>query len=69
MRHSLRLMRAPARAAGLAALQSFLESGFETFRAMHGAEEFLTQIANRERTMATSLFGTQNLALPLVQLP
>ena len=69
LRHSLRLMRAPARAAGLAALQSFLEGGFETFRAMHGAEEFLTQIANRERTMATSLFGTQNLALPLVQLP
>ena len=69
LRHSLRLMRAPARAAGLAALQSFLESGFETFRAMHGAEEFLTQIANRERTMATSLFGTQDLALPLVQLP
>ena len=69
LRHSLRLMRAPARAAGLAALQSFLESGFETFRAMHGAEEFLTQIAKRERTMAASLFGTQDLALPLVQLP
>lgn len=69
LRHSLRLMRAPARAAGLAALQSFLESGFETFRAMHGAEEFLTQIAKRERAMATSLFGAQDLAQALVQLP
>ena len=57
LRHSLRAMRLPARAAGLAALQSFLESGFETFRAMHGAQEFLTQIAQRERATCESLFG------------
>ena len=57
LRHSLRAMRLPARAAGLAALQTFLESGFETFRAMHGAQEFLTQIAQRERAMCESLFG------------
>ena len=69
LRHSLRLMRAPARAAGLAALQSFLESGFDTFRAMRGAEEFLTQIAKREREMAASLFGAQEIGQALVQLP
>ena len=57
LRHSLRMMRMPARAAGLSELQVFLESGFETFRAMHGAQDFLTQIAQRERAMAAGLFG------------
>ncbi len=57
LRHSLRAMRIPARAAGLSALQAFLEKGFETFRAMRGAQEFLAQIALRERAMAASLFG------------
>jgi hypothetical protein len=54
--HSLRLMRGPARAAGLAALQSFLESGFDTFRGMKGASEFLDTIATRERALAAHLF-------------
>ena len=57
LRYSLRAMRVPARAAGLSELQGFLESGFETFRALHGAQDFLTQIAQRERAMAASLFG------------
>jgi len=57
LRHSLRLMRAPARAAGMGALQSFLESGFDTFRAMHGAEEFLETIGQRERALAAALFA------------
>jgi hypothetical protein len=55
--HSLRLMRGPARAAGLAALQSFLEAGFDTFRGMRGADEFLSTIASRERTLAAHLFA------------
>lgn len=58
LRHSLRMMRVPARVAGLSELQAFLESGFETFRAMHGAQEFLDQIAQRERAMAARLFGS-----------
>ena len=69
LRHSLRAMRVPARAAGLSALQVFLESGFDTFRAMHGADEFLTQIAQRERAMAASLFGDTLANDPLGQLP
>jgi hypothetical protein len=56
LRHSLRLMRAPARVAGMAALQTFLESGFDTFRAMRGAEGFLSLIAQRERSLAHALF-------------
>ncbi|MBZ8139080.1 hypothetical protein CLD22_04080 [Rubrivivax gelatinosus] len=57
LRHSLRLMRGPARAAGLAALQGFLESGFDTFRAMKGGTEFLATIAARERQLAALLFA------------
>ncbi|TCP00753.1 FFLEELY motif protein [Rubrivivax gelatinosus] len=57
LRHSLRLMRTPARAAGLSALQSFLESGFDTFRAMKGADAFLATISSRERDLAALLFS------------
>lgn len=57
LRHSLRLMRAPAHAAGLGALQEFLERGFDTFRQMRGATEFLARIAHRERALAASLFA------------
>jgi hypothetical protein len=56
LRHSLRLMRAPSRAAGLGTLQAFLETGFERFRAMRGATEFLATIAARERVLAQRLF-------------
>jgi hypothetical protein len=56
LRHSLRMMRKPARAAGLGALQQFLETGFDTFRAMKGADEFLRIVAERERELARRLF-------------
>ena len=57
LRHSLRLMRGPATAAGLGALQRFLETGFDTFREMRGAELFLRTIAERERALAAQLFS------------
>lgn len=57
LRHTLRLMRGPAQAAGLGALQTFLERGFDTFRAMRGAREFLDLIAERERALAAALFA------------
>jgi hypothetical protein len=57
LRHTLRLMRGPAQAAGLGELQAFLERGFDTFRAMRGAEAFLEQIAQRERSLAGELFA------------
>lgn len=56
LRHSLKLMRGPARAAGLSALQTFLESGFDAFAAMRGADEFLGTIGQRERALAAALF-------------
>jgi hypothetical protein len=58
LRHSLRMMRGPARAAGLSTLQNFLERGFETFRSLDQPELFLDLIASRERTIAEWLFET-----------
>jgi hypothetical protein len=57
LRHTLHLMRGPARAAGLADLQMFLESGFDTFKAMGSAAEFLEIVSQRERALADSLFA------------
>lgn len=57
LRNTLRLMRGPARAARLGELQRSLESGFDTFRAMQGAEEFIAWIAERERSFAEALFA------------
>jgi hypothetical protein len=54
---TLRLMRRPAKALGLADLQSFLEHGFEAFRRMGGATEFLATIASRENEILNRLFS------------
>jgi hypothetical protein len=56
---TLKLMRTPARLAGLSDLQRFLERGFEAFRAMGGADEFLEEIALRERAIAAKLFSSR----------
>jgi hypothetical protein len=56
LRHTLRLMRGPAQAAGLTALQRFLETGFDAFRAMRGATEFLATVTRRERAIMAALF-------------
>lgn len=59
LRHSLRLMRGPSRAAGLAELQRALETGFDTFRKMHGAQEFIAIVGSRERDFAAALFAAR----------
>lgn len=71
VRHSLHLMRGPARAAGLGALQQFLENGFDTFRAMGGADHFLDRVGQRERELAAALFAPDAAIAPaaLGQLP
>lgn len=54
LRMMLRMMRRPANAAGLGSLQTFLESGFDTFASMAGgkarAHAFLETIRDREST-------------------
>jgi hypothetical protein len=44
---TLKAMRKPARLAGIGALQSFLETGFETFGALTNTDEFLDEIEKR----------------------
>jgi hypothetical protein len=58
LRKGLRLMRTPARAAGLADLQRFLEAGFDTFGALSGAADFIAAIEQRERAFVSALFAT-----------
>lgn len=59
LRMSLRLMRGPAKAAGLNALQSFLETGFDTFAGMGRQEtaQFLAYIQQRESAWIQTLFN------------
>lgn len=57
LRLGLRMMRKPAQAAGLDALQHFLESGFDAFAALGNPEAFLGSIAQRERQWIDLLFN------------
>jgi hypothetical protein len=56
LRSLLKMMRAPAAAAGLSSLQGFLEAGFDAFAEMKGAAEFLGLIESRESLWINSLF-------------
>jgi hypothetical protein len=55
LRTMLRMMRGPAQAAGLGALQSFLEKGFDTFAGMArrpgAVERFLDTVRERESAL------------------
>ncbi len=55
---ALKMMRGPAKAAGLPQLQAFLERGFTTFAAMRDAQPFLATIAERERHWIATLFDS-----------
>jgi hypothetical protein len=52
----LRMTHAPAEAAGLGALQGFLERGHAAFRATGGATEFLATIGSRESQLLAGLY-------------
>lgn len=62
LRQALRMMRGPAAAAGLSELQHFLENGFDTFKAMQGAQEFLDIVRRREQSLADALYAPDALA-------
>lgn len=66
LRMTLRMMRGPAKLAGLASLQAFLEVGFDTFANMGGrgtqAREFLHTIDQRETEWIDTLFNTSVVA-------
>lgn len=56
----LHAMRHPARLAGVEPLHDFLVRGFDAFRSMKGASEFLAAIESRERAIATAIFAGQD---------
>ncbi len=60
----LQMMRRPARLAGLADLQGFLERGFESFQLMNGADTFLATIAERETAIMERIFSGQPASSP-----
>lgn len=66
LRLMLRMMRKPARAAGLGSLQEFLESGFDTFAGMsrqpNGVETFLSVVDERESALIHLLFDGEPVA-------
>lgn len=53
----LKLSRAPAKAAGLAELQGFLERGVGAFTRLDSVGGFLDEIERNERSIATRLFA------------
>jgi hypothetical protein len=64
LRTALRMMRQPARFAGLAALHDFLERGFVAFQRMGGAREFLATVDTRERALMEALFAGETAPFP-----
>ena len=60
----LRASRLPARAAGLAELQGFLERGFAAFGELGGADDFLDAIAAGERESSRRLFAGEKDPFP-----
>jgi hypothetical protein len=66
LRLMLKMMRRPASAAGLSALQRFLETGFDTFAAVAGqpggAERFLATIREREGRLMAMMFEADAVA-------
>ena len=61
---ALKMMRQPARLAGLSALQDFLERGFAAFRRMGGADEFLAAIQRREAHLHDAIAAGSNDPFP-----
>ena len=61
---ALAMMRGPAKLAGMAVLHDFLERGFEAFRRMKGAEEFLATIVGRETALMDSIFDGATAPFP-----
>lgn len=57
IRVSLRIMEGPAYLAGLAALHSFLQRGFDAFSEMRGADEFLAIVTARETALMKQWFS------------
>jgi hypothetical protein len=58
------MMRGPARLAGVSVLHDFLERGFDAFRGMGGAREFLATVAARETALLDRIYGGEDAPFP-----
>ena len=65
LRRMLRMMRGPAKLAGMGALQKFLETGFDTFaemgHAVDGVKHFLDTVMAREANLIDQLFDADSV--------
>jgi len=57
LRAAIALIKGPAHASGMGALYDFLDRGFNAFRQMQGASEFLAIIRDRESLILARLFA------------
>lgn len=64
----LHMMRVPAEAAGFGHLHRFLQNGFDAFKAMGSAEEFLRIIRSRETALMQALFAGRSVELEQPEL-
>ncbi|MFO1167322.1 MAG: hypothetical protein U1E19_04260 [Rhodoblastus sp.] len=65
---ALRMMRKPAEIAGLGALQSFLERGYEAFRIMKNGSDFVAIVAGREREVSRRLLSGDDGVLAITSI-
>jgi hypothetical protein len=64
---TLRMLRTPARLAGLSNMQQFLEAGFTAFKHMNGADYFLETIATRETELIKRIFSAHPAPFEIVR--
>jgi hypothetical protein len=60
--HLVRMTHYPAHLAGFGDLQDFIEKGFEAFRQMKGADEFLATVTSRERAVHEAILANAPLS-------
>ena len=64
----LRAMGPPARLAGFGEMQEFLMTGFNAFRGLGGAGDFLAKVQRRERVIIERLYAGERTCWTLVPL-
>ncbi|MEQ1519618.1 MAG: hypothetical protein ABL931_24350 [Usitatibacteraceae bacterium] len=57
---TLKMLRGPAKVAGLGEMQQFLEAGFTAFRHMDGADDFLAIVASRETILVVRILNDED---------
>ena len=62
LRTLLRMMRGPATVEGLSSWQDYLETGFDAFAYLHGADDFLTAIRLQYTILIGALYDGEPFA-------